>query len=329
VDGDGLADLAVGIPGYDARLRDEGAVAVYYGRRGAATAGHDLLLFGRTRDESFGAAVAGIGDVNGDGHADAAFGAPGSSLGAPNAGAVFIHYGGRAGLAAAAGTVLVGRTFDGLFGSVVIGLGDVNGDGYADVLVGAYEGVADPRAAGAAYLHLGGAGGLATVPALVLRGGRGGEQFGTRLAALGDVDGDGYADFAVAAAKHGEDEAGAVFVFHGSPRGPDAAPRTTLRGPGPGARFGASLAGVGDQDGDGFPDLMVAAAGRVLLFRGGPQGIRPEPATVLADQPSRRRVDRVLAGARDLDGDGRPDLAIGTDSDGARGRNSGSVVVGY
>jgi hypothetical protein len=328
---DGHADIAVGVPGRDTGLRDEGAVLVYHGRRGPLPPEPDLVLVGRTRDESFGAAVAGAGDLDGDGHPDWAIGAPGSNLGAPNGGAVFVRHGGPARAGRPGDTTLVGRTFDGLFGSALAGVGDVNGDGYADLLVGAYEGVGDFRASGAAYLYYGGPGGPGRAPDRAWKGLAAGDQFGSVLAALGDVDGDGFPDFAVAAPKHGpaDDERGAVYIFHGGPRGPDPSPRTVLHGPWPGARLGTSLAGAGDQDGDGFADLLVGATNAVFLFRGGPQGIRPEPAFVLRGTHAGARLGQAVAGGQDLDGDGVPDLAIGAGGERRGGRNAGSVFVRY
>jgi hypothetical protein len=333
LNGDGLADVAVGSPGHDEALRNEGAVAVYYGRRGSLRTEPDFRAVGRNRDESFGSAIAG-GDFNGDGYSDLAVGAPGSNLGNTNAGAVFVFYGGPRGLSPTPGTTLLGKTFDGLFGSALAAVGDVNGDGYQDLLVGAYEGVADPDAAGAAYLFYGGPTGLRPAPALVLRGRGGGDQFGSALAALGDLDGDGLPDFAVGARKSDEagEDAGAVYVYRGRRGGPLPEPATVLRGPGSGALFGAALAGAGDLDGDGFPDLLVGAfgagrarEGKVFLYRGGPGGIGDRPALELAGRAPREHFGRALAGGGDLDGDGRPDLVVG--SEGARGKHAGAVSV--
>jgi len=337
LNGDGFADFAIGIPGHDTRLRNEGAVAVYFGRPGPLPSEPDLFLVGRSRDESFGSAIAG-GDFNGDGYADLVVGAPGSYLGEVNAGAVFVYYGGPAGPASRPETVLVGKTFDGLFGSAVAAVGDVNGDGYGDLLVGAYEGVADPRATGAAYLYYGGPRGLATAPALMLRGQGWGDQFGAALAALGDVDGDGFADFAVGAPKNDEagEDAGAVYVYHGGPRGPLSEPRTRLLGPGPGSQFGTTLAGIGDLDGDGHADLLVGAfaaggaeEGAVFLYRGAAAGLGPRPALTLHGRHPGAHLGRGLAGGGDLDGDGRPDLAVGAEGDRSRGPQAGAVFLRY
>lgn len=337
LNGDGFADFAVGSPGHDTELRNEGAVAVYFGRRGPISSEPDLFLVGRTRDESFGSAIIG-GDFNGDGYSDLVVGAPGSNLGQVNGGAVFIFYGGPRGPSSRPGTVLVGKTFDGLFGSAVAAVGDVNGDGYGDLLVGAYEGVADPAAAGAVYLYYGGPKGLGSAPALTLRGQKGGDQFGSALAALGDVNGDGFLDFAVGGRKNDEagEDAGAVYVYHGGPRGPLTEPRMILGGPGPGAQFGAVLAAAGDLDGDGYADLLVGAfnAGRsgegaVFLHLGGSAGVRQQPALVLHGRYPGIHLGRAVAGGVDLDGDGHPDFAVGSEGESARGKHAGAVFVRY
>jgi hypothetical protein len=337
LNGDGFADFAVGSPGHDTELRNEGAVAVYLGRRGPISSEPDLFLVGRTRDESFGSAIAG-GDFNGDGYSDLVVGAPGSNLGAINGGAVFVFYGGPSGPSSRPGTVLVGKTFDGLFGSAVAAVGDLNRDGYEDLLVGAYEGVADPGAAGAVYVYSGGASGLGSTPALTLRGERGGDQFGSALAALGDVNRDGFPDFAVGARKNDKagEAAGAVYVYHGGPRGPLPEPRTILRGPGPGVQFGAALAGVGDLDGDGYADLLVgafgagrSAEGAVFLHLGGAAGIRQAAALVLRGGSPGVHFGRAMAGGGDLDGDGHRDFAVGSEGESARGREAGAVFVRF
>jgi hypothetical protein len=337
VNGDGYADVAVGIPGHDAELRNEGALAVFYGRRGFPASEPDLLLVGRTRDESLGSAIA-AGDFNRDGYADLAVGAPGSNLGATNGGAVFVFYGDPRGLGSRPGTALIGKTVDGLFGSALAAVGDVNGDGYEDLVVGAYEGVADPTAAGAAYLYYGGPKGLSSAPGLVLRGRTGGEQFGSALGALGDVNGDGFADFAVGARKNGDagEEAGAVYIYHGSRSGPAATPRVVLRGPAPHAQFGAALSGVADLNVDGFADLLVGAfqagkseEGAVLLYLGSPDGIREPAAFTLRGRHAGAHFGKAIAGGRDVDGDGQPDFLVGAEGDAGRGDRAGAVFVRY
>lgn len=337
LNGDGYADFAVGSPGHDTSLRNEGAVAIYFGRRGPLPSEPDLRLVGRTRDESLGSAITG-GHFNGDGYADLVVGAPGSSLGQVNGGAVFIFYGGPGGPSTRPGTVLVGKTFDGLFGSAVTAVGDVNGDGYGDLLIGAYEGVADPRASGAAYLYYGSPSGLAPAPALTLRGRTGGEQFGSALAALGDVNGDGFADFAGGARKNndGGAAAGAVFVYHGRRGGPLPEPRVTLRGQAAGGQFGAALAGVGDLNGDGYADLLVGAfnaggsgQGAVFLYLGGAKGLRENAGLVLHGRHPGAHFGQAVAGAGDLDGNGKPDFAVGSEGESARGNQAGAVFVRY
>jgi hypothetical protein len=163
---------------------------------------------------------------------------------------------------------------------------DVNGDGYSDVIVGAPGWVDSP---GAVLVYLGSAHGLGAAPSLVL-GNSSAEDFGSAVVSAGDIDGDGYADLAISGNIDGPGlRTGAVFVYLGGAAGPASTPVVTLVGASPYVSFGATLAGAGDVNRDGFADLVVGApaisdgiVGAAYVYLGESEGLS-SPAQTLTD----------------------------------------------
>jgi len=153
----------------------------------------------------------GIGDINGDGFDDLALG---SQLGVPAGyGSVYIYSGGNP-MDTICDFHIVG--FGGSFGYAV-GSGDVNGDGYSDVIVGAYMArVAPGLYAGRVYIYYGGAN-FDTVPDVILNGGHHNdvEGFGSTVASGGDVNGDGISDVIIGAANFGQIIQGRIYIYFG------------------------------------------------------------------------------------------------------------------
>ena len=199
-------------------------------------------------------------------------------------------------------------------GLSVAGAGDVNGDGYADVIVGAHYDAGE-RDEGAAFVFLGSASGIAAgtrhrgCPARVGPAAR----LGRSVAGAGDVNGDGYADVIVGALYDaGETNEGAAFVFHGSASGIADGDPVRRRRParvGPGTRLGASVAGAGDVNGDGYADVIVGALlrrgpdrrGRGLRVPGQRLGDRdgnPAPPPHSSSRTRRARTGRERRGRR-------------------------------
>ena len=152
VNGDGYDDLIVGSPGYSVGM---GMAYLFTGSASgidssavAALMASDAAILDR-----FGAAVAGAGDVDGDGYDDVIVGAYESDDGGSGAGSVYLYRGGASGIDLSSELELSASdaSSDAYFGRAVAGVGDVNGDGYDDVVVGA-EG--DDDSTGAAYLYL-------------------------------------------------------------------------------------------------------------------------------------------------------------------------------
>ncbi len=261
-------------------------------------------------------------DVNGDGYADLVVGAgyaPGTSA-SPGPGRAYVYLGSASGLATTPATTLTGPDGPGSGFGNVASAGDVNGDGFADLVVGAgwAPGTSASPGPGRAYVYLGSASGLATTPATTLTGPDGAGGHFDVVASAGDVNGDGYADVVVAAYAEGGGT-GAAHVYLGSASGLATTPATTLTGPdGAGGYFGASVASVGDVNGDGYADLVVGAygamsdTGRAYIYLGSASGLATTPTTTLTGPDgANNNFGASVASAGDVNGDGYADVVVG------------------
>lgn len=253
LDGDGVVEVAIAAPGYASDSASghptspprwpkgcpsvsPGSVFVYSGRTGAQL----LRLVGAEPGDRFGYELASDGDVDGDGRRDLIVGAPGSS-------SVSIYSGKDA---ARIWTVL-DDTDTQEFGRAVGCAGDLDGDGCAEVLVGAPMGPRSCAVVLAGKDHR-------TLRRHTTREAGAPEanvHIGSSVAGVGDVDGDGVPDYAIGAEHDGKNIAGRVRLCSGA----TGAELALLAGTEPiVSSFGGSVCGVGDVDGDHVPDVLVS-----------------------------------------------------------------------
>jgi hypothetical protein len=284
LDGDGLSELVIGAPFEEEAGASGGAVYLFSAPAAGelGLAGADSKLVAESAGDEAGAALDSRGDLDGDGLQDLVIGAPSEDSAAANAGAVYLFYQPGSGTLSlsVADSKLQGTVKDDTFGAAVATVGDVDGDGTDDLLVGAPGEDSAGSAAGAAYLFTGPLSGTLSVASAeaTVHGGAAGDEAGGAVAGAGDVDGDGGVDLLLGG-PGASGGAGRVWLLYGPVSGVLSL-SLSLSGVGAtvegeaGSELGVSLAPGEDADGDGFSDLLLGAesastlSGRAYLFGG-------------------------------------------------------------
>jgi len=351
VNGDGYDDILLSAPYNDQSGTDAGKIYLIFGekdnwQKDTTMDEVDASFLGEYKYDNAGEAIAGVGDVNGDGYEDFVIGAPQGGLDKPSGGITYLIFGKSTGwskdmLLSDADASFIGPDSDDDVGDSLAGAGDVNDDGYNDILIGSPQDDAEHSFMGRTYLVLGKHDGwkknmsLANADASFI-GELKEDYAGYSVAGVGDVNGDDYDDMLIAAAHNDEGgyAAGQVYLIFGKNVGwklnyslsmSDA----SFLGEKENSSLGHSVAGAGDVNKDGYDDFLIGSpgmdslgsyTGKTYLVLGKADGWSMDTKISEADASFIGEKEYSFSGgsvakAGDVNGDGYDDFLIGAGGD--------------
>jgi hypothetical protein len=331
VNGDGYSDVVVGSPLYDGGQAEEGRAFVFLGSNSGLATSPAWTVEGNLHDAGYGGCVGTAGDVNGDGFDDVIVGAGGYDNPQNDEGRVFLYAGSSTGLSVNPVWTAESNQANAWFGKWTRTAGDVNGDGFADVIIGAYMYDNGELDEGRVFVYHGSATWLSSTPDWTVESNQAFSEMGFSAASAGDVNADGFSDVIVGAALYdnGQSNEGRAFVYLGSSEGLSTSSAWTNESNQAAALYGQSVASAGDFNGDGFSDVIVGAhlydqtwadRGAAFVYLGSAAGLSANPSwsSVAPTGPWPGNYGKWVASSGDVNGDGYSDVLVGApQSDGA------------
>lgn len=351
IDADGYDDFAVGAPGYDDVFTNSGAVYLIYGDASEYSGTPSLLpmakFTGEADSDHAGYSVSGVGDVDNDGYDDFMVGAYSNDGGGSDSGAVYLVYGkaDRYTDTALYTTVkFAGEAASDQFGYSVSGAGDVDNDGYDDLLIGA---PGTESFTGTAYLIYGQdtayTGIVSLTNAVRFNGEDAGDFAGGSVSAAGYVNDDDFADFLIGSTQN--NATGAAYLIYGRDNAYSEARRKLSNrvnprfvGEADGDNAGHYISSAGDVDNDGYDDFLVGAdgytssTGAAYLIYG--RSANYTESTDLSDVArfsgeSTNDAAGSVSSVGDVNHDGYDDFLVGAQYNSEGGVDSGAAYLIY
>ena len=324
VNGDGYADVIVGAPYWDGGVPFEGAAWVYLGQEDGLASAPSWYKRSGNEDAQFGFSVGTAGDVNGDGYDEVIVGAPYWSKPQLYEGAAFVYAGSSSGVNSAPAWSKASDQEGAWFGYSVGTAGDINGDGYCDVIVGAPHWDDGEENEGAAWVYTGSLGdGLSSAPAWYMQINQEDAEFGFSVSTAGDVNRDGFSDVIIGSPYWEDDKTneGRAWVYLGSLTGLSKIHQWHAESNTFTALMGFSVSTAGDVNGDGYSDIIVGAPyygddglsneGKAWLFEGSPSGVNAGYAWTRESGQDGAQYGYSVSTAGDVNGDGYADVIVG------------------
>jgi len=324
VNNDGYSDVIVGAKIFDNDQVDEGRVFVYYGSILGLSLNPSWTAESNQGGSQFGFTVSTAGDINNDNYSDVIIGSPLYDNGVLDEGRAFVYYGSPTGLSGAANWTAESNQQTALFGYSVSTAGDVNGDGYSDVIIGSNRYDTPILDEGRAFIYYGSSGGLSLTPNWASESNPSAffVYYGNSVSTAGDVNDDGYSDVIVGAYSwdNVEPDEGKVFVYHGSSAGISTTANWAVESNQAYARFGNSVSTAGDVNNDGYSDVIVGASeydngesneGRAFVYFGSSTGLSSLPGWTAESNQANSLFGVSVASAGDVNNDNYSDVIVG------------------
>jgi len=320
VNNDGHDDVIIGAPTWDFGHVEEGAAFLYLSDGTGLSYSYAWLFQSNQDSAHLGTAVSNAGDLNDDGYDDVVIGAIDYDNGLTDQGRVFVFYGMQDGLTDTLKTVIDGEAENAHLGEAVASAGDVDNDGYDEIIIGAPS-----YNDGKVYLHQGSASGVSTTPDWTAVNSNV-TNLGVSVHTAGDINNDGYDDVIIGASQLSVGIGGRAYVYYGSSSGLSTTIGWTGSGSSPLGEYGTSVCTAGDVNGDGYADIIVGAptenieAGKAYVYYGSSSGLSQTASWTKAGGQSDALFGYSVSTAGDINGDGYDEVIIGAPNYNEAGR---------